>query len=548
MPKYAIYNTICSDGVGDFTHFEDIIKALRANPRFKTVEFIAVVTNRNELAYFDILEKLKSLSITYFYGRNAYGFDDYITNSDKTRETLLSDVDQTICISYGDNHRSWHPYLKQDAPLKFIGEHESIGYAGTTNRSLGLSPGCFGIKIQPHIPMSQNSAWETIVEHDSTFATQLLTHTDSADFDMFQKKYVLIPAYFNEKDVFADFLNLLGLNHSFTEGRNIVIYQSGFKFFYKGEGDYEVTDPNASLLSRLPDLAHLKNLHIRRIELFCNDYEPRFLDINPDDPNALIIKIFSGLKVSNPSYDALYQLSNMAGVSGDNSFERCVAMDILPLYRSTNHRSGKNRTLRALQKITQLAELDISPDARESYRVFFDPDFMDINHSIVIKQIDTVHRATKHHDNAVDFKEMIEEWPIVCAYLRKNYNFYANLEHIVLEKLPNEHHSWLTFASFALVSTMNDAWVRYGYFNRFFGFDDSYNAAASLIIGAGYSLLKSITLMLPTPVRNLAPSSWGMSRFNLFHNGLSDKSDACELSYESDERFAIKRYELQRQS
>jgi hypothetical protein len=434
MPKYVIFNTINSDGVGDFTHFEDILKMLLDNSKFKHVEFISIVCFQSsglESNYVRIGDKLNALGVRFFYGKN-----DYHTrlSSDFAVQKLLNEVDQVILISYDSIFELYEPYVKQGVPIKYIGDHE--GAQDLTSficamfktgrdmnykqRSLGLSRKCYGIKIQQGSYLSVDEAWDTIKKSDPAFSTQLLACTQSSDFKTFSDNCVLIPAYFNITSDFFSFLYLFGTNDHFVD-KDIIIYHSGRSLDGYTEGEAW----NAFINNMFKDTV------VKQIEM-----------INPGNDSEIIayenqaglknIKILYGFNLSDVSYNAMYQLAKIAGVSGDNTLERCISMNILPYYWSTNA-FLKIPTLSALQQITQLPELNLSQEVKDSYNIFFDPYLRLSFHS---NMVDSNHSSTKPNKyKSLNFQKMIEAWPTITSYLKQNKNFYNNLENIIVESI-----------------------------------------------------------------------------------------------------------------
>ncbi|MDP3562356.1 MAG: hypothetical protein Q8R83_09305 [Legionellaceae bacterium] len=434
MPKYVIFNTINSDGVGDFTHFEDIIKMLLANPKFKHVEFISIVcfeATGLESNYVRIGERLRALGIRFFYGKN----DDHARlSSDFVMQKLLNEVEQVILISYDSIFELYEPYVKQGIPIKYIGDHEGAqdltsfictmfnkgrDMTNYKQRNLGLSRKCHGIKIQQGSHLSVDEAWGAIEKSDPAFSTQLLACTHSSDFKTFSDNYILIPAYFNITSDFFSFLYLFGINDSFV-GKDIIIYHSGRSL----DGYTESETWNAFISNMFKDTV------VRQIEM-----------INPGNYSAIIayanqvglktIKILSGFNLSDSSFNAMYQLAKIAGVSGDNTLERCISMNVLPYYWSTNA-FLKIPTLSALQQITQLPELNFSQEVKDSYNIFFDPYLRLSFHS---NMIDSNNSTKSNKYKLLNFQKMIEEWPKITSYLKQNKNFYNNLENIILESI-----------------------------------------------------------------------------------------------------------------
>ena len=130
------------------------------------------------------------------------------------------------------------------------------------------------------------------------------------------------------------------------------------------------------------------------------------------------IVIFSNQSISNESYNALYHLAEMTGVSGDNTFEKSVSYNVLPFYYPNHYRS-KRDTLRVLGEISQT--LLIPASVKKDFLKFFEytdqpcEGFEDLN-----------------------FKNLIKYWPRVCDKLRKDHNFYDKLDSIYSEGLPKE--------------------------------------------------------------------------------------------------------------
>lgn len=433
MPRYVIFNTVNSDGVGDFTHMEDIMKSLLSNPKYRSVEFIPIIYFiEGELAsnYERIHQKIKDFGIQFFYGKK----DDHLRFSkNEAFQRLLSEADQAILISYDAIFELYEPYLKQGIPIKYIGEHEAVGIPssilsrlgsgrdwGTSykSRSLGLSRKCQGIKIQ-HIPqITPEMALSIIRDDNPDFLTQLLVNTHSVDFKTFNDNNIVIPAYFNITLNFLSFLHLLSINGSLTD-KNIVIYHSGTSL------DFLENETSNILISDL-----FRNSNISQIEII-KPNSPSSIRIYENQHGLKAIKILSGLYLSDTSFNAIWQLAKIAGVCGDNTLERCISMDVLPYYWSTNA-PLKMPTLLALQQITQLPELMISQEARESYKIFFDPNEYFAHNGIA----ESPHRQRPTKFSLLHFAKMIESWPIVTAYIKQNHSFYNNLDKILLEALP----------------------------------------------------------------------------------------------------------------
>ncbi|MBA2653176.1 MAG: hypothetical protein H0U73_13065 [Tatlockia sp.] len=246
---------------------------------------------------------------------------------------------------------------------------------------------------------------------------------------------VVIPAYFNLNWDFIEFLRIFGFNKSYPLDKDILIVHSGsnlIDFFQPENAPYDdsiVLPEKSTYLQKLFKSGFIKQMEI--IQPTSN--EPFILPINSDA--SLTVRIVTGYRLSDPSYEAVYQLANLAAVTGDNTFERCISMNILPFYLSTNLKR-KLPTLYALMKITQDPVLDITEEARQGYKAFFDPSSIIQNHrDYFFCQHNRAINITRYKN--LNLPIMIDEWPKVCSYLRLKFNFFNKLEGIILESLPS---------------------------------------------------------------------------------------------------------------
>ena len=228
----------------NFSHFEDIVKILLNNPQFNEVEFIAIVgfnPDGNKENYDRIQQKVAQLQIQSYFG--TYEEHEQIRLNSLLQQRL-GEAQQAIVISFDGCPVSlfgrYEPYLSEEIPIKYIGEHEVIEASHSVlsrsyckdrvlSRSLGLSDECYGLKLQ-HIPHLQPvEAWAIINTFDPMFASQLLRQTDSSDVTEFARQQMLVPAYFNKLDDFFRFLFFLDSNHSFVSDKKMLVYCSGIK-------------------------------------------------------------------------------------------------------------------------------------------------------------------------------------------------------------------------------------------------------------------------------------------------------------------------------
>ena len=422
-----LFNSINEDGIGDFSHFEDFVRALHKIPRFRGQKFIAFIgfdPKGKKENYDRIKERLEHLEIESYYG--TYDELDQQLDDLSSRIILqLEQASQAIIISL--NSRKSYVFRRclvwmrnLDTLPKFIGEHEAnlLEIGDYYYRSFGLSDRCYGLKIREKSHLRVVDAWETIRHLDTAFFEKLLTQTHSTSVHEFVANNMLFPAYFN---------HLAGLLHFFifldkcsSIDKNISIYCSGLNFeqFLEFEQCIATYDETALRnisrysLDKWPlAFLKLKGSHVKCIEIISPSHELKYIELNPS--GSKVIKIFSGYYINKLSYEAIYQLASVAGVSGDNTLELCLSLDVLPYYESTNF-DMKASTLSALREITQLSQLNISTEARAMLNHFFD-------------------RYGRISEEIFDLPKMLEAWPVIVDYLKQNMNFYNQLETIMLE-------------------------------------------------------------------------------------------------------------------
>jgi len=448
MPKYAVLNTVVGDGMGDFTHFLDIMQALRSNPLYKDVEFVPVVSfqtrssiitpnkvkreENTQIGKVRVQKSLDTLGYPYILGIDSEEHEELASSEEA--KNLLHDADQVIVIS-SDQDRLldlYCPLMKAGIPIKLIAEHEAaIGVSDNIetitpeeciiDASLGLAPISSGIKVSEVPELSATAAWQVIKENNPEFVEQVLTSSHSESVEAFQSNHVIAPAYFNKNEDFITFLHRLGVMQSNFKDKDFAIYHSGNDL---------IRYLTPSVIKSITNA--FRNTSIKEIQIINpGDNKPITIKGNPNGTQS--IAVYSGFYLKDPAFDALHQLSDIAGVSGDNTFERCISMNILPFYWSTNP-NAKAETLRALINITAMPELPLSDKARQSFESFFSPEDYKKN----AREMYNVRSPSNSNLSHIDLSVMIKEWPVVCDYIKKHKNFYHELDRIVLARLPDE--------------------------------------------------------------------------------------------------------------
>lgn len=440
MSLYIILNTVKADGVGDFSHFEEIMTALNSNPRFRDVDFLLMVLFQTNLhrrkfdsLYMSLLKRVKSLGCPFVFGsldQHKQLFLQKINNSglysqdgidnDLIQEIssvdfrnfgdLLKSAEQVIIISYDKLFELYAPYFKENVPVKFIAEHDAeINTSGAKFannfrlRPLGLHPSSYGIKIQKADDLNKSDSINAIKD----YAADFFKHMECLGLDFINS--IVIPAYFNYDYRFAEFIGLISANKYFDKTKNVVIYHSGSNFNNFNE-DYKYEYLIKSILEEAPNF---------NIKVYSKESTiPTHIFSKPHA--VATIYIISGFFVNFFAYKALYKLAPFVAVSGDNSFEMAVSFDKLPIYWPTNI-GYKQKTFLGLQTI--LANISLP---NEVYTQFVD--FFDLCASEEFSYQD--------YEN-VNLSVLSQYWHFISDYIKKHHDFYANLENIIFENVIN---------------------------------------------------------------------------------------------------------------
>jgi hypothetical protein len=413
MPLTHLFVTVMNDGMGDFSHFVDIYKAIINNHHLNKIVFTPVVyvTGTDDAKLKRINNVLRSLNIPkYFLGNDTTFAEQFHKNQDLINS--LKNTDQIIFISADRIYLNYKKYINPKALLKTINEHEgqvALDVPNSKKRSLGLGDKCYGIKISDVKPLSLNQSESFIKMSDPDFYKDLLHYTNSINFKELNSKNVFVPAYFNNiTNGFHEFLSFIAKQYPYKQDKkDLIIYFSGCDLF-----EDEIGQACLRGCAKSSDI---------RIEVIRNKKDNEVFN-----PNALsVIRIFTEYYLTDLSYQAIFSCAKIAGVSGDNTLEYSVSQGVLPFYYSTNFGS-KQQTFRELQKISQLEELPMSTEARLSFYTYFSPE--------------NYKSLTKGSLTSTNLLAMIDGWSQIASYLKKHKNFYNHLERIILDDLPVNFH------------------------------------------------------------------------------------------------------------
>lgn len=435
MPKYVILNTIKYGSVGDFSHFEDIVNAIKNNQKFKNVELLLLVLLEttesgfyDELAYKNFSDRISALGCKSVFGTLS-SHREKITelNKDSDEYHILTTASQVLIISYDKLFDLYEPFFNKSAKIKYISEHDSeINKSKTLNypnvnkkhsrefliRGMGLSQYCNGIKVSNLPDLSKEEAKNIIIKSNPELFNSMVKASAAKDLDELLSDNIIIPAYFNYNHVFANFISLISRNKTIHQEKNVIIYHSGTNFNNIGQ---DLLDEHI-----VKDI--LKNNLKCKVMVYSKNSDTPTLEYNGQGTTNLIIRVFSGFDISDSAYQALYKLSSMAGVSGDNTFELAVATKTLPIYWSSNA-GVKKQTFKGL--LTILNNINhvcaIPDDVIHSFELFFK--------SCAIKSDDI------KEFESVNFMELRDFWPVIADHIRINHNFYDKLESIICEGL-----------------------------------------------------------------------------------------------------------------
>lgn len=433
-----VENSVYNDGIGDYGHLRDILKAVTTNPKFDAYTFIPVIDTGNKKLIEKIITDLASMGITHYYIGDNKEFD-IDTELDKALKIIYEKAEQLLEVStrfIGDQKR----FLRPPAIIKSITEHEGrrsiewkIEYRlPTLTSSMGLHHELLGIKIADVPKTTPQEFYASLAIHDPKMAAQLLKTTGSTNFEELTAKNIFTHAYFTdlfgEKNGFSMFLALL-CTHS--KDKDIIVQlssssHSAIKNYTKKAK--HLPDNGIERLHTIINAAFQKSefaqyVDIKQIEFFSTEYHaPQHIEIINPDGNR-VIRVFNA-HLSEESYKLVFNACTFVGVSGDNSFERSVAHQILPFYHSTNE-ILKTPTWKAIKIIIKEVDFGFDEQLHRDLVTYFS------------------YEADKHHGYdflrkilLIDLDRVQKAWSTIADYLKQHRNFYNLYEHLILMPAP----------------------------------------------------------------------------------------------------------------
>ena len=127
--------------------------------------------------------------------------------------------------------------------------------------------------------------------------------------------------------------------------------------------------------------------------------------------------------LSQESFEKIMDACDIVGVSGDNTFEKSVAHQVLPYYNSTN--SGMKRpTFTAILTLVNTVDFGFSDKIKRDLNVYFSDQSIEGRvpywKELMQVNLDSIKAA----------------WPTIAAYLKEHRNFYNLCEALVLMPAP----------------------------------------------------------------------------------------------------------------
>lgn len=497
LPKKNLFYFVhvLPDGYGDFPNFKAIHKYFQNEFNPETLNFIAVIKHY-PLHKKMIEESIASLnlhSVFLLEGKMSYSSEDILFKEqekfprfedlDRQPEVqqLLRDAKLIIQIP------TWFPGLSNylmhtnnECMLLKIDEHElkhSINLSQNfpvdriVELGMGLGKDRFGIKLN-HCGVNSDKSSLNLIE-DEKFKKRLL---GSKTQEEYSADHFLITAYSNQLGTIINALILLLNNTSLQSYNNMDIYCSSSK-------SKEFNHYLQFFLLSLPTSGWI-NCEIKEIKIISPGNSCKLsLDSSNGDSGKTSdkgwsIRIFTNIWLNDKDYNTLLQNSNLAIVTGDNTFEETINKNILPLYVSTHalsdtskkkEKASKRDTAEGMAKICESIEfhneklnpcfafyfritalinlfgimvmypsngaINVVTNQQELLDVFENPEIKKLMTSkprfgdeLRAEENTTAFRKVLAEFRNLDIKKMMAQWPKVCDELKAKYNFYDSLD------------------------------------------------------------------------------------------------------------------------
>ncbi|STX41992.1 Uncharacterised protein [Legionella donaldsonii] len=351
----------------------------------------------------------------------------------------------------------------QFSPISSIDERDRAipNLKNINDRWMGLEKRtyCYGVKIKAPHSMSQADAIQTLENTD--FMRALLGHTDSQEVPSeetiteFLRNNQLIPAYLQSKISIIKFIFFCLEQPTLARQGDITFYINNYDNLFtptcnewqpaekvdasgvrlpliKIKQEDAKLPPFESFLIAAPDypklknlcFPNLKNLGFTSIEINLNGNR-RTIVLNSDEQTPKrTIRILTDFKLNDHDYDYLFHIANsVVGVSGDNTLEKALSHEKLPVLQSEN-KYPFEVSMRVLGQLAHDYLPDVSAAVQEDLERFFGRKNMRLDQPSHWSEL-----------LAVDIPTLLTHWQRATPELRVKNNLYTHLDHIFYEAL-----------------------------------------------------------------------------------------------------------------
>ncbi|STX37348.1 ankyrin repeat domain-containing protein [Legionella feeleii] len=484
QPTVILTNYIHFDGIGDFNHLLDIMEAFMpfaTQLGIKVVPLVLCLREKRQTVVNNIKERCPGLQPFIFTVNARYPpdliplFEEFVGSSNKLQKMLnrALSIFQISTALTKEQKDFLLKFCQPNIPIVNISEQAGLrttamfsvmsrvgerdrpvsDLKNINDRWMGLEnkPYCYGVKIKAPLVMTKAEA--ILALENTDFMRVLLGHSDPQStpseetVTAFLRSNQLIPAYLQSQDSIMKFIYFCLQQPSLAGSSDLTFYINNYNNFFHPRCKMEFTQELEASHVRLsttrvleneimvpifeaifinhPHFKHLKDLGIASIEINSNGSSRTIvLDSEDSTSNKRTIRILTDFNLNDHDYDYLFHIaSSVVGFSGDNTLEKALSHDKLPVLQSEE----KYTFERGMQALGQLAKNylpEISPAVQEDFEKFFTRRNMRLDDPSKWPEL-----------LSIDLTSLLEQWQRVTAELRVKNNLYTNLDHIFYEAL-----------------------------------------------------------------------------------------------------------------
>lgn len=483
QPTVILTNYIHYDGIGDFSHLLDIMEAFMpfaAKLGIKVVPLVLCLNAKRQMVVNKIEERCSSLRPFIFTVDKINPpdliplFEEFVGNNKKLQKTLnrALSIFQISTATTKEQKDLLLKFCQPNIPIVNISEQAGLRtsamfsvYAppeerdrlagdskNINDRWMGLENQtyCYGVKIKAPLLMSKTEA--ILALENTDFMRVLLGYSDPQSMPSeetateFLRSNQLIPAYLQSQESIMRFIfycleqpSLAGSDMTFYINNYENIFASRCKMAFS-EKDFKATITHLPITKLIeddvvvplfegsliynPHFHKLKDLGIASIEINSNGTSRTIILDSESSSNKRRIRILTDFNLNDHDYDYLFHIaSSVVGISGDNTLEKALSHDKLPVLQSENKYTFE-RGMLVLGQLAQDYLPDLSAEVQEDLKRFFTRKNMRFDQPYNWSEL-----------LAVDITILLEHWQRVTAELRLKNNLYNNLNHIFYEAL-----------------------------------------------------------------------------------------------------------------